>query len=726
MLASLSNTTPMPIVRRPNELSEYAAQMRRFGHSAIAANDSLLANFGAFQLWQRLLRDPQRWRRCMDLHALRLRPEFDANSESATKKELSVLEQDEEAAWCQKQRLSRSALWAVYRLCDGLIARLRRRNPPLYHRAIPTAPRPFAFDRGLDGEDLAQRFISVELEPKLSAMMRLLLPEAQVDKAAEEEAPAASATSPSPSRRRQGTACTFFLRGRCNRGDDCPFIHARDAEKPLCRYVNEPGGCRFGARCIFRHQALDAEASATALRASAQRALASLKVCEHVDEMGVVYGTGEEANCSPPMNYAAAFHGVLALDDLGFLCRQIDLASMRAAGASVVVATSGAAHENAPPTRGRTSWVQRDFFGVDPLLIHQPSCPLHATLTERMHAGTPVDCVLLRCPPTAEATEAFFRSMLVCITMLGLLAPNCQLHLIGKPEVIVNTQAAPAADAVFFCLTGVHAPPSGNQALDDDDEAQVRSTMVYVFSFDVQRASNAATVAAVLPVAPDSTVRAGWVALRLAAAGLQVDGETVVHLSRARVLAFDTEDAGSIGSVLQLGYVLADANANELSTHDALLRLPGGVAIAEAARAKHGIDAERLAQDGVDASEELDKLKLLFAAAKMCRVAIVAHNARTHVRQLLDTRAAHRARLMADISDPTPLIDESSVLCTMQRSAEFCNLHDQLGRRKMPSRLELFGKLHPDRAVPGPLNNALTDARMTMLSYIAGRENGIW
>jgi hypothetical protein len=81
-------------------------------------------------------------------------------------------------------------------------------------------------------------------------------------------------------------ACTFFLRGLCNRGDACPFVHARDAERPLCRYVGEPGGCKFGSRCMFRHESVGGESAAAELRAQAQTALASLKTCADFDETG--------------------------------------------------------------------------------------------------------------------------------------------------------------------------------------------------------------------------------------------------------------------------------------------------------------------------------------------------------------------------------------------------------------------------------------------------------
>jgi HrpA-like RNA helicase len=168
-LAALANTTPLPIIRKPNENEAYERQMRRLGSAHVRGGErELLANFGAYLLWQRLLKDPQRWRRSLrELELSQYQTAQKALVEAAARAELSMREESEEGAWCAHQAFSRPALWAAYRLRDGLLGRLRRRNPPLYHAAIPSTPRRMDAERGSDDADLASRFLDEQTEPRV-------------------------------------------------------------------------------------------------------------------------------------------------------------------------------------------------------------------------------------------------------------------------------------------------------------------------------------------------------------------------------------------------------------------------------------------------------------------------------------------------------------------------------------------------------------------------------
>jgi hypothetical protein len=272
----------------------------------------------------------------------------------------------------------------------------------------------------------------------------------------------------------------------------------------------------------------------------------------------------------------------------------------------------------------------------------------------------------------------------------------------------------------------VHAPPDGAHEYDfGEARHSPKATLVYVFVLDTTRCTHAATLAPILEQAPAQTVAVGWLALRLATARLVLPPATVLALACAKVLAFDTEDAGTVGSVLQIGYVLADGSGGELLSHSALLNLPEGVAISPQSARKHHIDAEALRLHGADPIDELVKFKTLIDAARVAGVTMVAHGADGHVRQLNDTPLRHWSGATA----PPIIMDEPAqraVLCTMVMSVEHCGLHDRLNRPKQPSRAELFMKLLPDVEVPDDLNDALTDARMTMRSYLAGAAAGVW
>jgi hypothetical protein len=136
---------------------------------------------------------------------------------------------------------------------------------------------------------------------------------------------------------------------------------------------------------------------------------------------------GDEANCLPALTYASSFSHVLALDDDGFLLRQYDLSHMRNLGVRLLIASSSSSHDAPSSARGRVR-AYADVLDVHATSMHVSGCPLAPTLSEHAASGTPVDCVLLRCPPTAEACEAFFQAMLLCTTQLGAcqLAPHCQ------------------------------------------------------------------------------------------------------------------------------------------------------------------------------------------------------------------------------------------------------------------------------------------------------------
>ncbi|KAK1293103.1 Zinc finger CCCH domain-containing protein 31 [Acorus calamus] len=47
--------------------------------------------------------------------------------------------------------------------------------------------------------------------------------------------------------------CKFFIRGLCNRGDQCAFSHSLQAKRPVCKFFSTFQGCRYGDSCFFSH-----------------------------------------------------------------------------------------------------------------------------------------------------------------------------------------------------------------------------------------------------------------------------------------------------------------------------------------------------------------------------------------------------------------------------------------------------------------------------------------
>jgi hypothetical protein len=143
-------------------------------------------------------------------------------------------------------------------------------------------------------------------------------------------------------------------------------------------------------------------------------------------------------------------------------------------------------------------------------------------------------------------------------------------------------------------------------------------------------------------------------------------------LCNAACLTFDTETSGFTGSVLNIGWILADANGSALATYERLWLLPAGERIDRRAKKAHGISASRLAREGTAAKPELGEFLALVAAAEATGVRLVAHNASFDVARLNTT--AIRQGL-------TPWLRSASMLCTMHNATRHCGLRTRGGKR---------------------------------------------
>ena len=52
----------------------------------------------------------------------------------------------------------------------------------------------------------------------------------------------------SPSGKKDATACRNWMKGKCDKGDNCDYWHAPD-----CRRQKKGGHCKFGDKCGYRH-----------------------------------------------------------------------------------------------------------------------------------------------------------------------------------------------------------------------------------------------------------------------------------------------------------------------------------------------------------------------------------------------------------------------------------------------------------------------------------------
>ncbi|WBW74811.1 zf-CCCH type zinc finger protein [Schizosaccharomyces osmophilus] len=55
-----------------------------------------------------------------------------------------------------------------------------------------------------------------------------------------------------PVKNLQHVPCKFFRHGTCTAGENCPFSHSLETERPVCKY-HLKGNCKFGSKCALSH-----------------------------------------------------------------------------------------------------------------------------------------------------------------------------------------------------------------------------------------------------------------------------------------------------------------------------------------------------------------------------------------------------------------------------------------------------------------------------------------
>ena len=182
------------------------------------------------------------------------------------------------------------------------------------------------------------------------------------------------------------------------------------------------------------------------------------------------------------------------------------------------------------------------------------------------------------------------------------------------------------------------------------------------------------------------------------------------------LLVFDTETSG-LGAhdrPIELGYVRIE-NGLETLAHSALLK--SVLEIHPRAAEVNGITMERLAAEGKDPREELEKFFAVVREVVKDGGTVVAHNASFDVRML--------KKLANDVGLESPL-SSSNVFCTMKSSTNQCQLDPfRYGSWKYPKLSELADTLKVvyDASV---LHGAVQDCRLTARCYIEADRQGWW
>lgn len=190
--------------------------------------------------------------------------------------------------------------------------------------------------------------------------------------------------------------------------------------------------------------------------------------------------------------------------------------------------------------------------------------------------------------------------------------------------------------------------------------------------------------------------------------------ETRELLTRDNVLVFDTETTSFNGVVIQIGWVIASRHGDVYSSRSVFLYTSHP--IDKRAEKVHGITAEKLEREGVDASHFLTVFMDILGTALGNGCRLVAHNAR------FDVNAINRTSESCGVGARLRLQD---VFCTMMNSRLRCGILSSKGVLKMPKNEELYTHLF-GKAPVAQLHDAEEDARVTLASFVEGSRRGWW
>lgn len=187
------------------------------------------------------------------------------------------------------------------------------------------------------------------------------------------------------------------------------------------------------------------------------------------------------------------------------------------------------------------------------------------------------------------------------------------------------------------------------------------------------------------------------------------------------LLFFDTETTGiprnykapasdlrNWPRLVQIAWLLTDANGDEVAAREHIVKPAGFVIPAEAARI-HGIDTARALREGADLAAVLDAFSADLARATL----LVAHNV------AFDEKIVGAELLRAGRVNQ---IESLKRLCTMQSATDYCRLPGNYGY-KWPTLAELHGKLFGETFVGA--HRALTDVRACARCYFRLRDLGV-
>ncbi|KAL8530954.1 hypothetical protein ACS0TY_007830 [Phlomoides rotata] len=274
----LMDLQPLPVLRpfgQDNQFMEYVDSYY-CGNSkdtGLGKKEVLyMANFCAFQFWQRAFKDKCR---------LELIKNFFKLDEGHN---VEVLLPESEEEWCLFHNLVPSALQLVTETYDDILNLLHRVRPKFLgvYNSIPLHYDPYDFQHqcylscmdnkhldalAVEDEDLEHEnestkcadvpfvgpydFHADEVAKKFASIvkeMRIQL--------TEDASKGQNAFTYNNGHYTTGGAplCRYFVNGSCNKGSQCAFSHSLQSKAPVCNFFFSLQGCRNGDSCFFSHE----------------------------------------------------------------------------------------------------------------------------------------------------------------------------------------------------------------------------------------------------------------------------------------------------------------------------------------------------------------------------------------------------------------------------------------------------------------------------------------
>jgi len=160
--------------------------------------------------------------------------------------------------------------------------------------------------------------------------------------------------------------------------------------------------------------------------------------------------------------------------------------------------------------------------------------------------------------------------------------------------------------------------------------------------------------------------------------------------------------------MVQIGWILYDAEGNELRRNDHIIK-PDGWTISASTTAVHGISTARAKSEGVDIDLALNEFRAQITEAEY----LVAHNIS------FDTNVVGAEFLRQNNDNPIP---EKEQICTMHSSTNFCKIPGKYGY-KWPKLEELHRKLFGKGFENA--HNAAADIEATAACFWELRKRGV-